>query len=120
MAGSATLTAVESTAAIEEARMALISARRLVDSEKWPAAGASSVAPEAGTAISAGRGVDRQAGPEYGPSGLGFEGQAAVVTVDDDPPRGVEAEAGSPADLLGGEEGLEHPVPDLLGNAGSV
>src|SRR5207342_1210316 len=47
------------------------------------------------------------------------ETDLAVVAADHDLPGDVEAEAGSLADILGGEERLEHTGADLVGHAGA-
>ena len=47
---------------------------------------------------------------EDGPARLGFDGQRAVVAVDDDAAGGGEPEAGAVADVLGREERVEDPL----------
>src|SRR5215469_16839748 len=45
--------------------------------------------------------------------------QVTMMPGDNDPPGDVEAEPGTLADRLGGEERLEDPVPDIRGNPGA-
>ena len=57
---------------------------------------------------------------ERGAAGLGLERERAVVAVDDDPSRGGEAEPRARADVLGGEERVEHAVAVLRRDARAV
>ena len=57
---------------------------------------------------------------EDGVAGSTVERQRAVVALDDDAPRGGEAEAGAVPDVLGREERVEDPRGELVGNAGAV
>src|SRR5258707_8460277 len=62
-------------------------------------------------------GVKRQPDPEPGIPGNGLHLEVAVVPADDDPPGDVQSQARTLAYGLGGEERLEDPVLDLLGDA---
>src|SRR5205823_7944390 len=57
---------------------------------------------------------------ERGRAGPRLDRQRAVVAVHDDPPRGGEPEPGAPADVLGGEEGVEQPLARAGGDARAV
>ena len=54
---------------------------------------------------------------EDGVARPGVDGELATVSLDDDAPRDVEAEAGALADILGREEGLERAGCDLRRHA---
>ena len=62
-------------------------------------------------------GVAGSRDPEAGVAGHRLDRQVAVVLVDDDPPRDVQAQAGALADRLGGEERLEDPSTIVVGDA---
>src|SRR3954465_15243722 len=64
--------------------------------------------------------VEGQGDAEGGGAGPGVDRQGAVVAVDDDPPRGREAQARALAGVLRREELVEDVLADLRRDAGAV
>ena len=64
-----------------------------------------------------GAAMDREANEEGRPfPGPGLEADAAAVAIDDRRARERQALAGAAADVLGGEERIEHAVADRVGD----